>query len=396
MKHKKILFSAGLAWMFDALDVGIVSFIAAALVKDWHLTSEQIGWIGSINSLGMAVGAMLAGLAADRWGRKPVLLASLLIFSVASGLSALVTGLSVFLLFRFFAGIGLGAELPIASTLISENEPRETRGRAVVLLESFWAIGWILSAILAYFVIPHYGWRIVLLICAVPALYTVFLRTSLPETKKHSTKIPIRQSMALLWSKPYVRTTGMLWILWFCVVFSYYGMFLWLPTVMVFKGYSLIKSFQFILIMTLAQLPGYFSAAWLVERVGRKFVLVTYLFGTAASAWAFGSAETLFGLLLAGILLSFFNLGAWGVMYAYTPEQYPHSIRATGTGFAASVGRIGGILGPLFVGYFISNSYSFNEIFGVFLIATLIGAVSVMVWGSETKGIPLDSEGTFR
>jgi MFS transporter, putative metabolite:H+ symporter len=396
MKYQKILLAAGLGWMFDAMDVGIVSFIAAALVKEWHLTSAQVGWIGSINSLGMAVGAMLAGLCADKWGRKPVLLASMLIFSVASGISAFVTGLSIFLLLRFFIGAGLGAELPIASTLISENEPQETRGRAVVLLESYWAIGWILSALLAYFVIPHYGWRAVLLICAVPALYTVFLRTSLPETKKNTGKVSLSQSMGMIWSKPYLRTTSVLWVLWFCVVFSYYGMFLWLPTVMVLKGYSLIKSFEYILIMTLAQLPGYYSAAWLVERVGRKFVLVTYLLGTAASAWAFGSAQTLFTLILAGIFLSFFNLGAWGAMYAYTPEQYPDSIRATGTGFAAAVGRIGGILGPLFVGYFVSNHYTFGHIFGLFLIVTLIGAIAVLIWGSETKGVPLDSEATLR
>ncbi|WCK56702.1 MFS transporter [Aneurinibacillus sp. Ricciae_BoGa-3] len=382
--------------MFDALDVGIVSFIAAALVKEWHITPQQVGLIGSMNSLGMAVGAGVAGVFADKLGRKPILLASILLFGVASGLSAFVTGLSIFLLLRFFIGAGLGAELPIASTYIAENEPTESRGRAVVLLESFWAVGWILSALLAYFVIPHYGWRTVLIICAIPALYTVFLRSSLPETKKNTSRTSFQQSMGRIWSKPYFRTTSMLWVLWFCVVFSYYGMFLWLPTVMVLKGYSLIKSFQYLLIMTLAQLPGYFSAAWLVERIGRKFVLVTYLIGTAVSAWAFGAAHSLSGLVAAGIFLSFFNLGAWGAMYAYTPEHYPDSIRATGTGFAAAVGRIGGILGPLFVGFAVSNHFSFSQIFGLFLAVTLIGAVSVVFWGPETKGVPLDSEVTLR
>ncbi|GAA4726923.1 MFS transporter [Brevibacillus fulvus] len=391
--NKKILLLTGLGWMFDAMDVGIVSFIAAALVGEWQLTSEQVGWIGSINSLGMAIGAMLAGLFADRWGRKPVLLASLLIFSLASGLSALATGLAIFLLFRFFIGVGLGAELPIASTLIAEHEANETRGRAVVLLESFWAIGWILSAILAYFVIPAYGWRVALIICAIPALYTVFLRSSLPETKRQTVKkVSFGEAIGRIWAKPYLRATVVLAILWFSVVFSYYGMFLWLPTVMVLKGYSLIKSFQYVLIMTIAQLPGYFSAAWLIEKAGRKFVLVSYLVGSAASAWAFGSAESLAGLMISGILLSFFNLGAWGAMYAYTPEQYPAVIRATGAGFAASVGRVGGILGPLFVGYAVASQFSFGRIFGIFLCITLIGAAVVGLWGKETKGISLDRQ----
>ena len=113
------------------------------------------------------------------------------------------------------------------------------------------------------------------------------------------------------------------------------GMFLWLPSVMVMKGFSLIKSFEYVLIMTLAQLPGYFTAAWFIERMGRKFVLVTYSTGTAVSAYFFGAAEGLPMLITSGMLLSFFNLGAWGALYAYTPEQYPTTIRGTGAGMAA-------------------------------------------------------------
>ena len=120
----------------------------------------------------------------------------------------------------------------------------------------------------------------------------------------------------------------MLWVLWFTVVLSYYGMFLWLPSVMVSKGFELIQSFEYVLLMTLAQLPGYFSAAWLIERMGRKFVLVGYLMGTAGSAWAFGNAGYDATLLFSGAMLSFFNLGAWGALYAYTPENYPAAIRA--------------------------------------------------------------------
>lgn len=93
----------------------------------------------------------------------------------------------------------------------------------------------------------------------------------------------------------------MLWIVWFTVVFSYYGMFLWLPSVMTMKGFSLIKSFEYVLIMTLAQLPGYFTAAWLIERAGRKFVLAAYLTGTAISALVFGNADTTMMLIISGM-----------------------------------------------------------------------------------------------
>lgn len=182
----------------------------------------------------------------------------------------------------------------------------------------------------------------------------------------------------------------MLWIVWFTVVFSYYGMFLWLPSVMVMKGFPLIQSFQYVLIMTLAQLPGYFSAAWLIERAGRKFVLVTYLIGTAASALAFGNADTVTTLLVSGAFLSFFNLGAWGALYAYSPEQYPTVIRATGTGMAASFGRIGGILGPILVGSMLTAGFGINIIFAIFCGSILIGALAVAFLGTETKQMELE------
>jgi putative MFS transporter len=154
---------------------------------------------------------------------------------------------------------------------------------------------------------------------------------------------------------------------------------------MVMKGFSLIQSFQYVLIMTLAQLPGYFAAAYLIERTGRKFVLVTFLIGTAVSAYFFGNAETLPLLLTSGIFLSFFNLGAWGALYAYSPEHYPTEIRGTGTGLAAAFGRVGGILGPLLVGYLVAAEVSIDSIFLIFGIAILIGALAVLFLGEETK-----------
>ena len=148
--------------MFDAMDVGILSFVIAAIAVEWQLTTTEMGWIGSVNSIGMAVGAFGFGLLADRIGRKNVFMMTLVLFSLASGLSAFTTTLTVFLILRFFVGAGLGGELPVASTLVSESVSAKERGRVVVLLESFWAAGWLIAALLAYFIIPEYGWRIAL------------------------------------------------------------------------------------------------------------------------------------------------------------------------------------------------------------------------------------------
>ncbi|OCS84519.1 MFS transporter [Caryophanon tenue] len=390
ISRNKLLGVAGVGWMFDAMDVGILSFVIAALAVDWGLNSQQMGWIGSVNSIGMAVGAVVFGLLADKIGRKKIFMWTLVLFSVASGLSALTTTLAVFLILRFFVGMGLGGELPVASTLVSESVEAKERGRVVVLLESFWAAGWLIGALIAYFVIPDYGWRVALLLTALPAFYALYIRMKLPDSpqfvaKASAKKRTVWQNMRDLLAKPYRKQTLVLWVLWFSVVFSYYGMFLWLPSVMTGKGFDLITSFKYVLIMTLAQLPGYFTAAWFIEKFGRKFVLVTYLIGTAASALVFGNAESVAMLIGAGMALSFFNLGAWGALYAYTPEQYPAVNRGTGAGIAAGVGRIGGIFGPLLVGSMLTSGYDISTIFAIFCGAILIGAAAVLFFGKETK-----------
>ncbi|WP_019243753.1 MULTISPECIES: MFS transporter [Bacillus] len=395
VSQRKLLGIAGLGWLFDAMDVGILSFVLAALAVDWGLSTEQVGFIGSINSIGMMVGAFVFGLMADRIGRKKVFIITLLFFSVGSGLSAFTSTLLGFICLRFLIGMGLGGELPVASTLVSESVSAKERGRVVVLLESFWAGGWIVAALISYFIIPKFGWEWALILCAIPAFYALYLRFKLPDSPQfekvqRKLKKNVFQQITEVWSEPYRKKTVMLWILWFCVVFSYYGMFLWLPNVMVMKGYSLIKSFEYVLLMTLAQLPGYFSVAWLIERVGRKFVLVVYLLGTAGSAYLFGSAESLSLLLIAGAMLSFFNLGAWGAMYAYTPEQYPAIMRGAGSGMAASAGRLGGVFGPLLIGSLVGYNVSTSSIFLIFCIAILIGAVAVLFLGEETKQIELE------
>lgn len=395
ISRNKLLGVAGVGWMFDALDVGILSFIIAAIGMEWNLTVTEKGWIASVNSIGMAVGAIAFGILADKIGRKKVFMITLILFSVASGLSAFTTSLALFLVLRFFIGMGLGGELPVASTLVSESVKAEERGKVVVLLESFWAVGWMLAAIIAYFVIPAdfwpiEGWRVALLLTAIPAFYAIYIRAKLPDSPQFgvnhkANKTSFIEKLRILWSKKYAKSTVMMWVLWFTVVFSYYGMFLWLPSVMTGKGFDLITSFKYVLIMTLAQLPGYFTAAYFIEKYGRKFVLVTYLIGTATSAYFFGAAESVAMLLLFGMLLSFFNLGAWGALYAYSPEQYPSEIRATGTGMAAGIGRVGGILGPLLVGMLLARGFDYSFIFAVFCGAILVGVLAVAVLGTETK-----------
>ena len=183
-KHKRLLLGSGLGWALDAMDVGLISFIMAALAVHWDLGASQTSWLASAGFLGMALGATFGGLLADKFGRRNVFSLTLLIYGLATGASALAGGLTVLIFFRFIVGLSLGAELPVASTLISEFAPRRVRGRMVVILEAFWALGWILAAIIGTFVVStgESGWRWALALGMLPAAYSIYVRRGLPES----------------------------------------------------------------------------------------------------------------------------------------------------------------------------------------------------------------------
>ena len=183
-EHGRLVAVSGIGWALDAMDVGLISFVMAALAVQWGLDGTTLSWVASIGFVGMAIGAALGGLLADRIGRRQVFAVTLLVYGLATGAAALSWSVAALLVFRFVIGLGLGAELPVAATLVSEFAPARIRGRVVVVLEAFWAIGWLLAALIGYFVIPlsDDGWRWALALGAVPALYAAAVRFGLPES----------------------------------------------------------------------------------------------------------------------------------------------------------------------------------------------------------------------
>jgi len=442
-EHGRLVVGSGLGWALDAMDVGLVSFVMASLAVQWHLGATTLSWIASIGFIGMAIGASLGGLLADRIGRRQVFAVTLLVYGLATGAAALSWSVGALLFFRFLIGLGLGAELPVAATLVSEFAPARIRGRVVVALEAFWAVGWLLAALIGYFVVSASddGWRWALAIGALPALYSAFIRFGLPESvrflEQHgraveaettvrrfesaagvaapqtparapATASPEASPEASLAASPEAASeaapvsgpgdlwlpgrrlhTASLWLVWFGVSFSYYGAFIWLPTLLVASGMDLGRSFGFTLVITLAQLPGYAAAAVLVELWGRRPTLSLFLAGSAGSAVAFGTADSTTTLVAGGMALSFFNLGAWGVLYAITPEIYPTRLRATGAGWAAGFGRIASVLAPLSVPPLLGLGDT-PLVFALFASFFLLAAT--FTWGlPERRGEPLDA-----
>lgn len=422
--HYKLLLVTGLGWLFDSMDTGLIAFILPVLAKEWGLAPGQMGLIGSIGLIGMALGAVVSGTIADRIGRKKVFTITVLLYSIASAFCALSWNYQSLLVFRFLVGFGLGGELPVAATLVSEYAPSRVRGRFIVLLESFWGLGWIAAACIAYFFIPLYGWRMAFLIGALPALYVCLIRLHMPESvryllahgrvgearqivvslerqlhvpvapfvsEKETVPVVAKAAFRELWKKPFISRTIMLWLVWFGINFSYYGIFMWLPSLVFQQGFTVVKTFEYVLIMTLAQLPGYYCAAWLVDKIGRKYTLSAFLLFSGVASYFFGHASTAATLMMWGSVMSFFNLGAWGVLYTYTPEQYPTAIRALGSGWAAGFGRFGGMAAPMMVGAMLARNFGFGSVFYMFALVFVAVAVIVLSLGVESKQKDLES-----
>jgi putative MFS transporter len=271
----------------------------------------------------------------------------------------------------------VGGTLPVDYSIFTEYLPTRQRGRYLVLLEGFWALGSIAAAGLAWLVVPTLGWRWLLALSALPGLIIFFIRRGIPESprfllvkgkteqaeeilariaKENGVAAPSGRLLPPqavppakindLWSPGLARTTLLLWSLWFLISLGYYGVFTWLPNYFSARGMQLLPVYQNTFILALAQIPGYLSSAFLVERWGRRRTLSVYLVASGVFTYLFATATSLPFVVAMGIWMSFFALGAWGALYAYTPEVYPTSLRATGIGAASGMTRIAGAIAP--------------------------------------------------
>ncbi len=415
--HRALLLLLGLGWAFDAMDVGLIAFTLPAIKRDLELEPTQAGLLASAGLLGMLLGALFGGRLADLWGRATVIRYSLIAFGLGSLFTAFAPSYGVLLFFRLFTGLGLGAELPVAASLLGETVAARYRGRHLVWLEAFWAVGWLIAALIGYLVVPNLGWRIAFVIGAAPALYAVYLRRRLPESPRWlvaagreaeaaevveklavgtveegeapPAQAPRQRRYFELFRPPLLRRTVFIALAWFALNAGYYGAFIWLPSLLVEQGFSLVRSLGYVLLMTFWQIPGYLSAAWLIDRVGRRPVLTGFLTASAAAAWFLAHATSPAEVLVFGSLLSFFNLGAWGAIYAYTPELFPTALRSSGAGLAAAVGRVGGILAPWLTGALLAR-LGFEGVLSLHAALLLLAGVFAFLVGVETRGTPLE------
>lgn len=411
----RLLFICGLGWAADAMEVIIIAFVIPQVIAEWGITSAQAGVLGTAIFVGMLLGAWFWGTIADRVGRKLGFQLTVLVDSVFGFLSALAPSFPWLVGLRAITGFGVGGTLPVDYAIFSEYLPREQRGRWLVLLESFWAVGTIVAAGLAWLLIPRLGWRWLLAVSAVPGLIIFLIRRHIPESPRylaldgredeahavleqvaqvngvavdlprlHAVPRSTRQTTRALWSPSFARQTAMLWVAWFTISLGYYGTLIWLPNIFVQRGFDFLRTYQNTFILALAQLPGYFSAAYLVEKWGRKWTLASYLAMSGVFTLLFAVVNGLTWIVAAASLMSFFTLGAWGVLYAYTPELYPTEFRATGMGAASGMTRIAGAIAPTLGGLLLP--VSLVAALALYAAAFLVGGLTVLVLGRETMG----------
>lgn len=418
--QRRLLGIFGLVWAADAMQVLAVGFTGASIAASFGITVPEALQTGTLFFLGMLVGAALFGRLADRYGRRNILLITVACDAVFGLASVFAPNFAILLGLRFLTGMAVGGTLPVDYAMMAEFLPPRNRGRWLVLLEGFWAIGTIVVALAAWvtseLATPD-AWRWIFLVTGLPALIGVGLRLLVPESPMHLVKAgrgpeaevvlnrvlrtngkpelpadthvapPAPVGSVSIFGPRLGRRTWLILAVWLLVSLSYYGVFTWLPAKLATDGFGFVRGYGFLLVVALAQIPGYALAAYGVEAWGRRPTLIGFLILSALACFLFviASEPILIGASI--LIMSFALLGTWGALYAFTPELYPTGSRATGMGAAGAVARFGGLLAPSALAVVVTQSFALT--IGLFAVLLVLGAIAAVFVDAETRQVAL-------
>ncbi|KFL92454.1 Niacin transporter NiaP [Acetobacter malorum] len=404
--HYRIFFIGGSGYFFDAMDVASISFILPVLKTQWHLSNVQLGAIGSATFVGYIIGALSAGTFADRYGRKNIMIVGLILYCLSAFFCALSGSFYQMLAARCFGGLGIGTESVIIAPFLTEFVPQKYRGRFAGGMSGFISLGFVAAAIVGYLTVPvsPSGWRIFFGICGLPLLLIPFWKAVLEESPVWLASRGRLPEAAEVLSRIYRKTINSTEIIsdtkqlslphWgeffrtqhsamlatsglsFFLMFGYYAFFTWLPQLLVMSGESVSSGIYASILPFAAQIPGYFGAAWLIDRLGALRVSAFFLVCSVLTALALSINPSVNMIKYSSILLALFVNGVMASAYAFIPFVYPARFRAMGTGMTASLGRTGAILAPILIGWI----YNYGGSSGAFgLIATELCIAVILV-----------------
>jgi MFS family permease len=394
LAQRRTLLAAALGWMLDAFDVMLYSIVLATLMREFGMSKSTAGLLNTFTLIASAIGSVAFGVLADRFGRRRMLSQSILVYSIftfACGFSTTITMLAIF---RFLLGLGMGGEWNSGATLVAETWPSAWRGRALGIVQSSWAIGYALAALVAGVLLRHANWRWVFFVGVLPALVTLWIQKDVPEPElwrqhRKETAPPttamwrnVRSSLLALLS---MNTFGM---------FAWWGLFTWIPAYLALpiakggRNFSTLDFTTFLTILNLCgMLPGYLLFGVFADRFGRKRTLIAYLALAAASVPVFAFATQPAAILLAGSVSAFFGTGFFTGSGILGSELFPTAIRATALGISYNAARGLSAFAPLIIGA-IGERHGLPWGFGACGVAFAAAALCALLV-PETHGVEL-------
>lgn len=391
---RKSLVAASLGWMLDSFDVMLYALVLLAVRNDLGIDGPTAGALQSYTLLASAAGGLIFGVLADKWGRTRALMLSVLMYSVftaACGFAQTVAQLAVF---RIFLGLGMGGEWASGAALVSETWKERDRGKALGFMQSSWAIGYALAAIVNWLVqdVAGLSWRAVFFVGILPALYAFWVRRSVEEPAmwKAEQAKPSRVSLRDAMGGPMLRITLAVTLMNACTMFAWWGLNSWIPSYLRAPpatggiGLSNAAMNWFIVVMQVGMWFGYVTFGYVSDNIGRRKTYVGYLVLAAALVLAYAYTPTPWMLLALGPVVAFFGTGYFSGFGAVTAELYPTAVRATAQGITYNVGRVASAAAPWMVGGLVqTNGYpvALSITAGAYLLAA---AFWILI--PETKG----------
>ena len=407
--HLSIMLWCLILILFDGYDLAINGVALPLLMKDWGLTAVQAGMLASTALAGMMFGAMMFGTLADRIGRKKVIMICVFLFSTFTFAGGFATNPTEFGVLRFIAGLGIGGVLPNLVALTSEYAPKRLRSTLVTTMFSGYAMGGIMAALFGSWFTADHGWQIMFFIAGIPLLLLPFAWKFLPESLTFLVKVermaearqmiqkiapeqnlsstvkleltevvvPGGTSVKALYKQGRGLSTALFWLCFFMCLLTLYALGSWLPKLMMAAGYSLGSSLTFLLAMNIGAVIGTVGGGILADKFHLKPVIITLCLAgaVALSLLGFNSPQPVIYLLVAVAGAS--AIGSQILLYSYVAQYYPLSVRSTGIGWASAVGRTGAIVGPILIGYLLSQELPHQINFMAVGIPVVIAAIAV-------------------
>ncbi len=407
--ERQTLLAGGLGWLLDAFDVMLYSMVLTHLLAHFHMSKDTAGLLGSLTLVASAIGGGAFGYIADRVGRRRALMASILVYSLASGACGFAQSIFQLGLFRFLLGLGMGGEWTTGATLVAESWRAEHRGKALALMQSSWAIGEGLAAVAAGALLglgslhlagmEIHAWRAVFLGGVLPALVVFWIRRGVPESEvwqqrrereaAGATRVPLSK----LWAPGLRGKLIIATLMNTAAMIGYWGLFIWIPPFLALspaeggRGLSITQTTLWLLVMGVGKWFGYTLFGYGADAFGRLRVYIFYLLVAAVLVPVFASLTSPTALLLVGPLLAFFGTGYFSGFGAIASEILPTDIRGTAMGLSYNFGRGVSALAPFLIGA-LALQYGLSAAFWLTSAAFLLAALLACLL-PETKGTDL-------